>query len=142
MNTQTAPIWMLEDDQDDRNLTQEIISNLEISAPLIFFSGSDELFSAAKNAVKPALILVDYNSRPLNGKDVLKKIKSDNAFNDIPIVILSEVLNVSAMRECYRLGASSFITKPFTEKQAEEKIKTFFTYWLTVANTELNLVNS
>ncbi len=83
------------------------------------------------------MIMIDYNSRPLNGKDILVRIKADKAYNDIPVVILSEVVDSAIMRECYRLGASSFITKPFTEIQAKEKIKTFFTYWLNVAETEL-----
>lgn len=135
MNGQKFLIWMLEDDQDDRYLTQSIIDELKIDVSIVFFSGSDEFFSAMKKYNRPNMILIDYNSRPLNGIEVLSKMKSEHICHDIPVIILSEVSNSSFAKECYRLGASSFIVKPFTEKLAEQKIETFFRYWSTVAET-------
>lgn len=92
---------------------------------------------AMETCIRPSIILLDYNSRPLGGIDVLKKIKLNYQYNDIPVIILSEVADPVIVSECYRLGASSYITKPFTEKQAKQKIESFFSYWLSVAETEL-----
>jgi hypothetical protein len=39
-------IYMLEDDSDDRYLTEETLSDLHITVPVKFFSNSNDLFSA------------------------------------------------------------------------------------------------
>lgn len=137
MTRQDTLIWMLEDDQDDRSLTRNIIEKSGINASVTFFSNSNEMIFAMETCIRPSIILLDYNSRPLGGIDVLKKIKLNYQYNDIPVIILSEVADPVIVSECYRLGASSYITKPFTEKQAKQKIESFFSYWLSVAETEL-----
>jgi DNA-binding NarL/FixJ family response regulator len=79
------------------------------------------------------LLLIDYNSVPENGSEVLKKIKSLQPINTIPIVILSDSISEKYRDECYAYGASSFIRKPQTVKDTARKIETFFKYWLNVA---------
>jgi len=78
------------------------------------------------------LILIDYNSTPDDGIEVLKKLKSNNAYNDIPVVILSDSDHPRYKNECYQNGASSFIKKPATAVATNKKIASFFNYWLTV----------
>ena len=82
---------------------------------------------------KPSLLLIDYNSVPENGLEVLKKIKSLPIMSSVPIVILSDTSTETYRNECYAHGASSFIKKPQTVTGTAKKIETFFKYWLDVA---------
>jgi CheY-like chemotaxis protein len=76
--------------------------------------------------------LIDYNSVPDNGIQVLKRLKENPNYDDILVVILSDS-NVGKYRnECYRYGASSFIKKPDTAKATNQKIASFFNYWFNV----------
>jgi|SRR4051812_30259646 CheY-like chemotaxis protein len=125
-------VIMLEEDSDDRYLTQEVLSDLNIDIPVKFFSNSIDFFSFLSVSDKPALILVDYNSNPDNGIEVLKKIKTATAYNDIPVVILSDSDHPRYRNECYRHGASSFIKKPDTVEATNKKIASFFNYWFDV----------
>ena len=125
-------VLMLEDDKDDRSLVKETLSELVIDVPLRFFSSSEDLFEYLSQADKPSLILLDDNSTPDDGMTVLRKLKSDARFQEIPVVILSENDLPSARKESYLLGASSFIKKPDSLEGTRKKIGLFFTYWLEV----------
>ncbi len=124
---------MLEDDSDDRYLVREVLADLGIDVPVRFFTESHELFEFLGRAEKPSLILVDYNAVPDNGIEVLKKLKNDESYREIPVAILSDSDLAKYRGECYALGASTFIKKPDTLEATKEKIGTFFKYWFEVA---------
>ncbi len=125
-------VVMLEGDSDDRYITAQTLSELGINIPIKFFPNSADLFNFLTDAEKPSLILIDYNSSPDNGLEVLKKLKADVQFNDIPVVILSDSDHPKYRNECYRHGASSFIKKPDTIEATNRKIASFFNYWFNV----------
>jgi CheY-like chemotaxis protein len=124
-------IYMLEDDSDDRYLTEETLSDLHITVPVKFFSNRNDLISALSDTEKPSVILVDYNTTPDNGVEVLRRIKKTN--QNIPVVILSDSDLPQYRNECYANGANTFIKKPGTLAETKDKIGAFFKYWLDVA---------
>ena len=124
-------ILMLEDDSDDRYLTESAIEELGLDIKIKFFSNSNE-FLDSLTTTQPVLILIDYNSTPENGIQVLKKIKDLRYSNNVPVIILSDSDSEKYKAECYAYGASSFIKKPQTVEITARKIETFFKYWLTV----------
>ena len=125
-------VLMLEGDGDDQYITEQTLSELDIKIPIKFLSKSNELFNFLSPSNKPVLILIDYNSIPDNGIAVLKKLKSNAAYNYIPVVILSDSDHPEYKNECYQNGASSFIKKPDTADATNKKIASFFNYWLKV----------
>jgi CheY-like chemotaxis protein len=125
-------VILLEEDTDDQSLVRDTMSELDLDIPIQFFSDSEQMFLFLESKGKPSLILVDYNSAPESGIDVLKKLKSMKEFSEIPVVILSESDHPFYKNECYAHGASSFIKKPDTMEGTRKKIGTFFNYWLDV----------
>ena len=123
---------MLEGDGDDRYITQQTLSELNIDIPIKFSRNSTEFFRSLQSFDKPSLILIDYNSTPENGLEVLKKLKSNSAYSDVPVVILSDSDYPKYKNECYKFGASSFIKKPDTVEATNKKIASFFNYWFNV----------
>jgi len=126
-------ILMLEDDGDDRYITESAIAELDLNVEIKFYSDSNEFLDQLLTPIKPSLFLIDYNSTPENGFQVLKKIKALTSFNHVPVIILSDSNSEKYKNECYAYGASSFIIKPHTVQTTVNKIETFFRYWLTVA---------
>src|ERR1051325_2087842 len=100
-------VLMLEGDSDDRYLTQQTLSELGIDIPIKFSSNSTELFHLLFYSDKPSLLLINYNSSPDNGIEVLKKLKSSPDYNNIPVVIISDSDLPKYKNECYKFGASS-----------------------------------
>ena len=129
-------ILMLEDDSDDRYITQSAVSELGLNVELKFFSNSNQFLNFLSTTNTPSLLIVDYNSVPENGLEVLKKIKSTQTMTSVPVVILSDSNGEKYRNECYVYGASSFIKKPQTVEGTTNKIETFFKYWLNVVEVK------
>ena len=124
-------IAMLEHDSDDRYLTKEVMKELGFDLHIDFFSNSQDLFDSLAEK-KADLILLDYNSTPENGLDVLNKLKATGYSKAIPVVILSESLEPSHRNDCYPAGASAVVIKPRSMQETKRKISSFFTYWTEV----------
>ncbi len=124
---------MLEEDPDDRQMTESALADLGFDVAVKYLKYSTELFEALKAEEKPALILIDYNSTPSSAPEILKELRSNKEHKYIPTVVLGEGLSEKFIKECYELGANSYITKPSSSKGTNDKIETFFKYWLNVA---------
>jgi CheY-like chemotaxis protein len=126
-------ILMLEHDDDDRFITTTIFNELNLDVDIRFVHNSDELFNylntSKENLNLPGILLINLNARPLNGVEILKRLKSNFDFQHIPIVILSGSTDKNVVKECYGAGASSFIQKPSLNSDNHEKIISFFRYW-------------
>ncbi len=122
-------ILMLEDDPDDRLITEATLGDLGYHVPVHFVNSSTQLFSFLHTSGKPHLILIDYNSVPVNAVEILKQLKRDARYKKIPVVVLSDSALSDYVSECYENGASSFIKKPTTLESTKDKIGSFFQYW-------------
>jgi CheY-like chemotaxis protein len=131
MSSNEQYVLMLEDDADDRYITEATLSELGYNIPIKFLAYDRELITYLTQSEEPSLILIDYN--PVTGADTLRHLKTHPDFNHIPVVVLSEVASANHVRQCYQLGANSFIKKPDTADRTRNKIETFFKYWFEVA---------
>jgi len=60
----------------------------------------------------PQLILLDIKMPHLNGLDVLHWLRSRNAFDDKPVLMLTSSSQESDVRAAYAAGADSYLVKP------------------------------
>lgn len=130
-------ILMLEDDHDDRHITESFFSERGYEIDIQFLDESDQLISYLEDAAiqgsLPNMILIDLNMPRKNGYEVLKEVKSHSQFHVIPVIIVSGTAFPADVKECYRLGANSFVKKPFTDQLTQKKIETFANYWFEVS---------
>ena len=127
-------ILMLEHDADDRFITSHIFEENKYKAHLEFVNNREGIFSyldkcTVQRLPLPALILINLHTAPLDGREILKQLKSNPGYKHIPVVILSGSKDAAIARECYALGASSFIQKPSKLTETNEKVTNFFRYW-------------
>jgi CheY-like chemotaxis protein len=74
--------------------------------------------------VVPDLILLDYMMPGMNGIDVLKLLKADNRFMDIPVMFLTASDEMEFMTEAFEQGAVDYITKPFKASELNARVTT------------------
>lgn len=122
-------ILMLEHDDDDRYITQANLDGLKADVTLSFVSNSNELFQKLDDKTKPDVLLITYHATPINAPAILRKLKANVATSYIPVIVISGTATESVVRECYEAGASSFVTKPHSDKDTTDKIATFLQYW-------------
>ena len=59
------------------------------------------------------LILLDINMPKMNGLEFLQQVKSDSAFADIPVVVVSTEGKEEDTERALAAGAADYIKKPF-----------------------------
>jgi len=68
------------------------------------------------------LVLLDWNMPEISGYDVLVKIKSDDKYKNIPVMMVTTEGQKSNIIAAVRAGADNYLTKPFTAEALESKI--------------------
>jgi CheY-like chemotaxis protein len=124
-------ILMLENDSDDRYITQSTLNDLSINVPIRYEYYSPSLRKLLKQP--PALILLGYNTSPESGLHIVSEFKNDPEYKKIPLVLLIENLPREAIDRYYDAGVNTIIQKPSKDNEIKEKIQTFFRYWFNVA---------
>ena len=92
--------------------------------------GNCELHEAANGQEALALlennwidiVLTDYNMPVMNGLDLITKIKAQDLFKDIPVVVISTEGNDARIQQFMEAGAVGYITKPFTAEAIRDLI--------------------
>lgn len=77
----------------------------------VAYDGEEALEKVEKE--KPDLIILDIMMPRISGFDVCRKLKIDQKFKDIPIIMLTAKFQSSDMDFAKALGADGYITKPF-----------------------------
>lgn len=124
---------MLEHDEDDRFITSSVLAGLSHNIAVDFVTTPEALFHHLATGPLPDIIILDFMLPSGSGLDVLKAIKSNDAYRHIPVLIASGSPHKDVVLECYRAGASSFFEKPSNDRDTSEKIKVVMDYWFGMA---------
>ncbi len=71
---------------------------------------------------KPDLILVDINMPEMDGFDFIRRIKSDERFSDVHVMMITAEITSQIESKGYELGAENFVLKPFSQPVMIRKI--------------------
>ena len=69
-----------------------------------------------------SLALVDWNMPVMNGFELLTKIRSDPAYNELVIVMVTTETETPQMMAALEAGANDYIMKPFTDEVIAERL--------------------
>ncbi len=140
MNGYDADILLVEDSQDDMELTlhalkQEHLGN-NIHVARDGAEALEYLFCTGEHSNRtfalPKLILLDLKLPKVDGMEVLKELKADDRTKMIPVVILTSSKEERDLVKGYNLGANSYIQKPVDFDQFRDTVKRVGLYWLVI----------
>lgn len=83
----------------------------------------DYLSSGDYKSYKSTIILLDIKMPVMDGFQLLKTVKQNDEFRNIPIVMLTTTENPEEVEKCYELGCNFYIKKPVEYKELTEKLK-------------------
>lgn len=131
-------ILLVEDNPADVRLTVETLKEEKIYNNLHVVSDGEEALAFLHKkgkytkAGRPDLILLDLNLPKIDGREVLKEIKSDSKLKSIPVVVLTVSKAEEDIMKSYDLHANCYITKPVDLKQFAKVAKAVQEFWLTI----------
>lgn len=112
---------LVDDDNDDAFLFCEAISRFEGVECITAESGL-QLFDLLSNhnLNTSDVIFLDINMPMIDGWECLKQLKSNLAYNSIPVIMYSTSAASQDIDMAYNLGAQLFLTKPEDFRELSE----------------------
>lgn len=121
-------IILAEDDEDDRLLFMDAMSDISADIPVQVAINGEELMGMLKaRETSPEMIFLDLNMPVKNGFQCLEEIKADDKLKDCTVVILTTSRNPADVNRAYNLGATLFVTKPVDFRALQSTLKNIIT---------------
>jgi CheY-like chemotaxis protein len=80
----------------------------------------------------PRLVLIDVNLPRLSGLEVLERIRTENRFRAVPLVVFSTSRLTQELARAYMSGANSFVVKPPRFQDFRDVLLKVLEYWTSV----------
>ncbi|MGV8906280.1 MAG: response regulator [Acetobacterium sp.] len=140
-NNRDQLIIIVEDSPEDYDAMLRAFKKVNLKNKVLRFEMGDDcldyLFGRAeyegKKPVLPGLVVLDLNLPGLDGREVLKLIKTTPHLKMIPVVVLTTSDDERDINDCYRDGANSYIQKPVNFQGFIEAITTLKEFWFEIA---------
>ncbi len=71
-------------------------------------------------------VVSDWNMPNLDGLEMLKEIRQDNALKDLPVLMVTAEAKKENIIAAAQAGANGYVVKPFTAATLEEKLNKIF----------------
>jgi CheY-like chemotaxis protein len=78
----------------------------------------------------PNLILLDLKLPIMTGLELLEKIRTTPATQQIPVVVLTSSDEPKDLNRCYQLGVNSYVAKPVEFEKFIQTVRKIANYWL------------
>jgi CheY-like chemotaxis protein len=138
-NFKPVNILLVEDDPGDQKLIKNSMIEQKMSNKMYIVSSGEEALEYLKQSKNgnaetpwPELILLDLNMPGMGGMEFLKRVKSNEDFNMIPVVILTTSDSEQDILESYRLQAAGYVRKPVLLDEFCNVAKDINEYWFTL----------
>jgi len=135
----TIQVLLVEDNPGDVRLTFEAFREANEAIQLHVVTDGVEAMDflnhgeGFEDAPRPDLILLDLNLPRMDGREVLARIKSDDALCLIPTIILTTSESYKDIQTGYQLRANCYLHKPVQFDAFESLVRSINDFWLTRA---------
>lgn len=124
----TKKVLLIEDDEFIRDLYKRQLDIGDLFT-YAFSNGKDGLEAAQKNQYD--VILLDIMLPGMNGLDVLRNLKQNDATKNIPVIMLTNLGQDAVIKEGFTLGAIGYLIKAsFTPDQVVQEVKKILEQYL------------
>lgn len=130
------PILLVEDNPMDVDLTLEAFREQGIPNPVAVCRDGEEALqyladhSSVLDAGLPALVLLDLRLPKIDGIEVLRHVRSDEVWKQVPVIVLTTSRETGDIATAYRLGVNSYIVKPVDFAAFADVVQAIKIYWL------------
>ncbi|HVZ71422.1 MAG TPA: response regulator [Polyangia bacterium] len=135
-------ILLVEDNDDDAELTERAFREAKIANPIVRATDGvaalDYLFGRGgyegrRVTETPAVVLLDLNLPRLGGLEVLAEIRANDQTKTMPVVVLTSSADDRDRLTAYHHQANSYVQKPVDYDHFVEAARQLGLYW-TVLN--------
>ena len=111
---------MAEDDLTSRTILKAMLSRWGFEPVPV--NDGHAAWAMLRQPDAPRLVILDWNMPLVSGIDVIRKMRGDDRFKKIPVLMISTESEEDRIQEAIRAGAQGYLTKPFTADQLTDAI--------------------
>lgn len=131
-------ILLIDDNKDHAKILQWAFQQSGENNVIQYFDDSQQALkyldaTPGDDGNRPDLIFLDFNLPRIDGREVLRVLKSGEATKSIPVIVLSSSEREEDVRKAYELGANSYLSKSVVLGDFHSALKTFQEYWSNIA---------
>lgn len=116
-------------------LTEHAVETAPAACELTSAQTGSEALEALEAAADPAafdLVLLDLDLPDVPGHDLCRRMRSIVDRGQLPIVVLTSSEDSEDVRDSYRVGANSHVTKAVDFQTFRSELEGILSYWLEV----------
>ncbi len=109
---------------DDSRMIRVIIKNTikSLGFDVVEAANADIALEVIEENQDINLILLDWNMPGMNGYELLKILKKDERFKNIPVMMVTTEGERKNVVKAIQAGAENYLTKPFTPEDLSTKV--------------------
>ena len=136
MNT-LRPILLVEDNLNDIELTLAAWKRHHLANEIVVARHGGEALDylcrhgefQKREPGNPVVVFLDLKMPKVDGLEVLRYVKADDALKSIPVVMLTSSRQESDLVKSYQLGANAYVVKPVGFDQFSDAIRQLGIFW-------------
>ncbi len=131
---------LIDDNSSDLSLLVRAFENKTVNTKILCMNDGHEalaylmgdgVFADRKQNPYPSMLITDINMPGVDGFDILEYLQSNPAQEIVPTIVLSSSEDPDDIRVAYKLGAFSYLVKPYKFIDLCSQVETLINYWRT-----------
>ncbi|MEB3289847.1 MAG: response regulator [Leptolyngbya sp.] len=123
-------ILLVEDNPDDERLILRALRRSNITNPVVVAHNGEEALQCLQGlSPLPIVVLLDLKLPKVDGFEVLRQLRNQDATRALPIVVLTSSSEDRDIVTSYHLGANSYVRKPVSMDEFTMAIEHLGVYW-------------
>lgn len=140
MNGDLKRILLADDSAQDIELTLAALDEHHLANEVVVVRDGAEAWDylqregryARLPAANPGVVLLDLKMPKLDGLEVLRRMRADQRFETIPVVMLTSSREERDVVESYALGVNAYVVKPVAFEEFVDAVKSLGLFWAVV----------
>jgi two-component system chemotaxis response regulator CheY len=115
-------VLIVDDSAAIRKILQRVLRQTEVPIGTVYEAGDgvEALETLRRQTI--GLVLSDINMPNMDGLEFLTKMRAEQVWHSIPVLMVSTEGTQAKVLEAVERGASGYVRKPFTAEQIKEKL--------------------
>src|SRR5690242_9404606 len=119
--TEEAPTVLVAD--DDQDILQLVAFRLERAGYKVITVGDGQQALAAAQEHLPDLAVLDVMMPGLNGYEVTRQLRENEATRAIPVILLTARVQEADVSRGFEAGADDYLRKPFSPQELRSRVQ-------------------
>ncbi|HEY2946695.1 MAG TPA: response regulator [Vicinamibacteria bacterium] len=138
--TQLKRILLAEDNEHDVELTLDALAENRLANEVVVVRDGAEALDylyrrgayRLREEGNPVVLLLDLKMPKVDGLEVLRQVKQDDALRQMPVVMLTSSREENDLVQSYELGVNAYVVKPVEFSRFVQAVRELGVFWAMI----------